>query len=191
MKIALRVALLLTLGNLALLLAFPPFDHVSLERGGIPTFDGFHYAFGTHPNSIVNGNFLALEIIVVLVNACICLLLLRDPPTQPRRRLGGNRRQQAVLLLVAVNLVIVLLFPPFEYYAAISKAALPTFDGFYFLFGDHSLRQIVTPILYLEVALILINGGLFWLLFRDNRAKPATAEQIRQLAKTVRDAQEK
>ena len=191
MKIALRVALFLVLGNLALLLAFPPFDYVSLERNGIPTFDGFYYAFGAHPNRIVNGNFLALEIIVVLVNACICLLLLRDPAAPQRPRLVGNRRQQAVLLLVAVNLVIVLLFPPFEYYAAISKAALPSFEGFYFVFADHSQRQIVTPILYIEVALILINGGLFWLLFRDKAATPATPAQIRELAKTVRAAQAK
>ena len=64
-----------------------------------------------------------------------------------------------VLGLVAVNLVLILLFPPFEYFSAITKAALPTFEGFYFLFGDNSQRQLITAILYIEVALVVINGG--------------------------------
>jgi hypothetical protein len=138
---------------------------------------------------VVNANFLALEIIVVLINAGIALLLLRDPPMRKRERPGGNRRQRAVLALVAINLVLVLLFPPFEFFSAISKAALPTFEGFYFLFGDNSQRQLVTPILYIEVALIIINGGLLWLLLKDKTPDEASAEQIRALAQRVRAVQ--
>ncbi len=189
MNNAQRIALLLAVANLTLALVFPPYDYVSLLLGNVATFDGFHFAFAAHPNGVVNANFLALELIVILINACIALLLLRTPPA--RQRPGGNPRQRAVLALVAINLVLVLLFPPFEIFSAISKAALPTFEGFYFVFGDNSLRQIVTSILYLEVTLIIVNGALLWLLFRDKTPEEIAAEQARTLAQQVRAAQRK
>jgi len=191
MNNAQRIALVLVVANLALLLIFPPYDYISLQRGNIPTFDGFHFAFGSHQSRVVNANFLALEIIVVLINACIAMLLLRNPPVRQRRSPGGNRQQRAVLALVAINLVLILLFPPFEFFAAISKAALPSFEGFYFLFGDNSQRQMVTTILYIEVALVIINGGLLWLLLRDKGPEEVSAEQIRALAQRVSAAQKK
>ena len=191
MNNAQRIALVLVIANLALLLVFPPYDYISLQRGNVPTFDGFHFAFGSHQSRTVNANFLALEIIVVLINACIAMLLLRNPPVRQRRSPGGNRQQRAVLALVAINLVLILLFPPFEFFAAISKAALPSFEGFYFLFGDNSQRQMVTTILYIEVALVIINGGLLWLLLRDKGPEQASAEQIRALAQRVSAAQKK
>ena len=186
-----RIALLVAVANLVLLLLFPPYDYVSLQRGNIPTFDGFYFAFGSHQNRIVNANFLALEIIVVLINGCIGLLLLRNPPVRTRQRPGGNVRQRAVLALVAVNLVLVLLFPPFELFSAITKAALPTFEGFYFVFADNSQRQLVTPILYIEFALIIINGGLLWLVFKDRGPEDLSPEQVRAMAQRVRAAQKK
>lgn len=191
MNNAQRIALILAAANLALLLVFPPYDYVSLQYGNIATFDGFYLVFGDHQNRVMNASFLALEIIVVLINTCIALLLLRQPPLRQIRRPGGNSRQRAVLTLVAINLVLVLLFPPFEYFSAITKAALPTFEGFYFVFGDNSLRQMVTPILYLEVALILINGALLWLLLRDKTPEEVSAEQARALAQRVRAARKK
>ncbi len=92
---------------------------------------------------------------------------------------------------MAVNLVLVLLFPPFEYFSAISKAALPAFEGFYFLFGDNSQRQLVTAILYIEVALVVINGGPLWLLFKDKTQEAASAEQARTLVRGIRETQKK
>lgn len=191
MNNAQRIAAAATVANLALLLLFPPYDYVSLQRGNIPTFDGFYFAFATHQNRKLNESFLALEIIVVLINACIAMLLLRNPPVRKRRRHSSNRQQKAVLALVAINLVLVLLFPPFEFFAAINKAALPTFEGFYFLFADNSQRQLVAPILYIEVALIVINGALLWLLFKDKGADEASADQMRSLALRARSAQKK
>ncbi len=191
MNNAQRIALVVAVANLVLLATFPPYDYVSLQHGNIPTFDGFYFAFGAHQNRVVNANFLALEIIVVLINACIALLLLRTPPVHQWQRPGGNRQQRAVLVLVAINLVLILLFPPFEFFSAITKAVLPSFEGFYFLFGDNSLRQIVTTILYIEVALVIINGALLWLLFRDKRPREASAEQVRELAQRIRAAQKK
>ena len=186
-----RIALLVAVANLALLMIFPPYDYVSLQRANIPTFDGFHFAFGSHPNSVMNADFLALELIVVAINACIAILLLRDSPVRVGPSPGGNRRQRIVLALMAVNLVLVLLFPPFEYFSAITKAALPTFEGFYFLFDDNSQRQLVTAILYIEVALVIINGALLWLLFRDKKPDEISEEQARALARHIRATQNK
>ena len=186
-----RIALLAAIANLVLLALFPPYDYVSLQRGNVPTFDGFYFAFGNHPNRILNLDFLLLEVIVVLINACIAFLLLRGPAGGGKRRLGGNLRQRSVLMLVAVNLILMLLFPPFEYYSAITKAALPTFEGFYFLFGDNSQRQLVSAVLYIEVALVLINGALLWLVFRDKTPEELSAEQVRKLAQRVRAVQQK
>ena len=191
MNKAQRIALLVALANLALLLIFQPYDYVSVQRGGIPTFDGFYFAFGSHLNRVVNANFLALEVIVVLINAGIALLLLRDPAVRQRELPGGNRRQRAVLKLVAINLVLLLLFPPFEFFSAVNKAALPTFEGFYFLFDDNSQRQLVMPILYIELALVIINGALLWLLFKDKEADATSAAEVRALAQRVREAQRK
>ena len=191
MNTAQRIALFVAVVNLALLMIFPPYDYLSLQRGNIPTFDGFYFAFGSHQNRVMNANFLALELIVVAINAGIALLLLRDPPLRASRNPGGNRRQRIVLGLVAVNLVLILLFPPFEYFSAITKAALPTFEGFYFLFGDNSQRQLITAILYIEVALVVINGGLLWLLFKDKTQEEVTAEEVTALARRIRAAQKK
>ena len=191
MNNAQRITLVAAVANLALLLLFPPYDYVSLQQGNIPTFDGFFFAFGSHPNRVINTSFLALEIIVVLVNFCIALLLLRTAPLKQLQRPGGNRQQRIVLVLVAVNLLLIILFPPFEYFSAITKAALPTFEGFYFLFGDKSLRQLVTPILYIEVALVIINGAMLWILLKDKTADEVSAEQIRALAKRVSATQKK
>ncbi|MDK9703344.1 MAG: hypothetical protein OEL20_09395 [Sulfuritalea sp.] len=191
MNKAQQIAMAVVVANLILLSLFPPYNYVSMQYGNIPTFDGFYFAFGTHQNRVLNGDFFALELIVVLVNAAIALLLLRTPPLrEPPKLPGGNRRQRTVLMLVAINLVVVLLFPPFEFFSAITKAALPTFEGFYFVFGDNSQRQMVTPILYIEVALIIINGALLWLLFRD-KPKEASAEELRDLAQQIRASQKK
>ena len=59
------------------------------------------------------------------------------------------------------------------------------------MFADNSQRQLVTPILYIEVALVIINGGLLWLLFKDKDPREASAEQVRALAQRVRAAQKK
>lgn len=171
---------------------FPPYDYASLQRGNIPTFDGFYFAFGQHHNRVINANFLTLEVLVVLINASIAWLLLR-PRTKATEKSGpgGNRNQRIVLGLLSMNLVLMILFPPFENFTAITKAALPTFEGFYFIFGDNSVRQIVTPILYIELALALINGGLLWLLFRDKTAGEISAEQMRDMAKRLQAVQKR
>lgn len=186
--IALSIAAL----NLVLVVLFPPYDYVSMLRGNVPTFDGFYFRFGEHPNRVLNANFLTLEVLVILINAGIAWLLLRQPAGTGRQAgFGGNRNQRIVLGLVGLNLVLILLFPPFENFAAITKAALPTFEGFYFVLGDNSVRQIVSPILYIELALVLINGAMLWLLFRDKTVDEISSEQMRAMAQKLQSVQKR
>ena len=181
------IALGAAAANLALVLAFPPYDYVSMATGFVPTFSGFHFVGTAPPSSLLNHHFLALEEIVILINAAIAWLLLRREDPHKVRHL--SRGQRGVLWLMAVNLVLILLFPPFENYYAITRAVLPSFDGFYFLFGNNAQRQIVSSLLYIEIALVLINGGLLWLLFAERRDGDLTAEEKRALAKALRDRQ--
>jgi len=162
------IALVVAVLNLILVYLFPPFDYVSPTRGNVPTFEGFAFVFGDHGNRTVNESFLQLEAFVILANAAIAWLLLKERPQTESGR--GMDWQRVVLFGVGLNLLLVLLFPPMEHYYAVTRAALPSFDGFYFLFGDHGERTIVTAILYIEVFMILVNGGLLYLLFRH--AKP-------------------
>lgn len=186
------IALLAAAANMVLVLLFPPYDYLAIQRGNIPTFDGFYFAFGEHPNRILNANFLAIEVIVVLINASIAWLLLRSGGGKvDGKRIGGNRNQRLVLLLLGANLTLMLLFPPFENFASITKAALPTFEGFYFIFGDNSARQIVAPILYIELAVALANGALLWLLFRDKTQGEITSEQMQAMARKLQTVQKR
>ena len=123
------IALAFAAFNLALLLCFPPYDYLSIQHDNVPTFVGFRPIFGSYVNHRINAPFLTLEIIVVLLNLAIAWLLLGRSKV-PSPPLKINRAQRIVLVVVALNLVLMLLFPPFENYLAISKAALPTFEGF-------------------------------------------------------------
>jgi len=181
------IALGVATANLALVLAFPPYDYLSVAHGYVPTFGGFHFVGSAPPNSLLNHHFLALEEIVILINAGIAWLLLGAKAEESGRRI--SRGQRVVLSLMAVNLVLILLFPPFENYYAITQAVLPSFDGFYFLFDNNAQRQIVSSLLYIEAAIVLVNGGLLWLLFAERRDGDLTAEEKRALAKALRDRQ--
>lgn len=166
-----RQALLLafTAGNLLLLLLFPPFDVYALAGSKIPVFSGFEFYPRRSARMVVNFSLLYLEILAVLINACVGLLLLRDKTAAPGRYPG--RLQNATLIFVAANLTVIVLFPPFESVFALTNATLPTFEGFYFVFSRRANHVIVTTVLYLEVILVLLNGALFWLLFAEKRAE--------------------
>ncbi len=163
------ITLTAALVNLALVWLFPPYDYLSATRNNVPTFDGFHFRFGdAGANLQINANFLQLEYFVILLNAAIAWLLFKRraaPSTAPRKKVDWQR---IVLIGVGLNLMLVLLFPPMENFYAVSRAALPSFDGFYFLFGDHGARTIVTQLLYIEVIFVLVNGAILWLLFRKS-----------------------
>jgi hypothetical protein len=153
--------------NMALILLFPPFDYTSPTRASVPIFDGFYFVFNDNAPRTVNSSFLQIELFVVLVNTAIAWLLLRDAPEQQNSQRVDW--QKVVLFGVGLNLLLVLLFPPMQNYYAVTRAVLPSFDGFYFLFGDHAKRALVTQLLYIEVLFVLANGAMLWMLFRKSQ----------------------
>lgn len=172
--------------NLVLVVLFPPYDYLSAARNNVPTFDGFYWMFSNTGGRQVNTNFQQLEYFVILLNAAIAWLLLK--PRAAARTGGLDAKkidwQRVVLIGVGVNLLIVLLFPPMENFYAVTRSALPSFDGFYFIFGEHGPRTIVTQLLYLEVIFILINGAILWLLFKQ-APKDLTDQQRSALAREL------
>jgi membrane-associated HD superfamily phosphohydrolase len=171
------VTLIVAAINLLLMLLFPPYDYLSTTHHNVPNFDGFLFVFGDHSNRAVNQDLLTIEIFTVLVNTAIAWLLLRERARLRRR----TDRQNLVLLGVALNLLLALLFPPFQDHYTASKALLPSFDGFYFVFKDNSMRVIITSMLWLEVIFILVNGAMLWLLLhRPAPQEMSAAERFAQ-----------
>ena len=121
-----------------------------------------------------------------MINAGIAWMLLG---TRAETGKKGQRYQRGVLWMVAINLTVMLLFPPFQNYSAITKAILPSFEGFYFVFSDNSQRQLVTPILTIEIILLLVNAGLLLLFLKDRGKEKLTPAQIRALAQRLRAQQ--
>jgi hypothetical protein len=152
--------------NIIVILLFPPYDSVSLARGGGQSFDAFYPMFSSHPGRLVNFNLLLLELYWVLANGALAWLLLRgEPSSEP-----VLSRRSGVILIAVLNLALVWLFPPFENYASTLRSAGSHFDGFYFLFGDKWQRRFYIPLLYMEVVWVLINAAVFWLLLRPRPA---------------------
>ena len=178
------IALAVAAANVALILLFPPFDTYSLGKGQMPVFGGFYFYPSHNESMIVNSSLLFLEIFVILINTTIAALLLSIKKSSLTRR--SVSLQNATLIVVAVNLVVILLFPPFESVFALSRAAIPTFEGFYFVFARQQHHVIVTAVLYLEVFFVLINGAIFWLIFRDKSGTAPPAEATIQLMMEMR-----
>lgn len=168
MNLKQKIALGLGMVNLALIWLFPPFDSFSFIDTKALVFAGFHFRFTHAANEVINSDVLFLEIVVLLVNVAVAWLLLRDVKNINRSRKRFNY-PNAILLVMAVNLIIILLFPPFQFFYALTGALLPSFQGFYFIFMAGPMLTIVTPVLYLEVVFVLFNGAALWLLF--NRVK--------------------
>lgn len=174
------MALAFAAANLLLILLFPPFDQYSIAASRLPVFSGFDFYFSKPQYSEVNSSLLLLEVFVVLINAGIGWLLFA--PDAPGRR---RNIRNVILIAVGVNLVVVLLFPPFESVFALTNAALPSFDGFFFIFLRPPNHVIVATLLYLEVVFILVNGALLWMMFRPRIAVQLTPEQAYALAQEL------
>jgi hypothetical protein len=178
------IALVIAAANIVLIMLFPPFDAYSIAKSQIPVFAGFYFYPNRTQFMVVNTSLLFLEIFVVLINVGIAWLLLRTKKVQvSARRIS---LQSATLVVVAVNLVVILLFPPFESVFAMSKASIPTFEGFYFIFARQQNHVIVTAVLYIEVFFMLITGAIFWLIFRDKSDATPTPEEAMKLMLELR-----
>jgi hypothetical protein len=178
------IAMIVAAANVALIALFPPFDAYSLGKNQLPVFGGFYFYFGRNNSMIVNSSLLVLELFVILVNAAIAVLLLRSNKLLVKRR--SLSLQNATLVFVAINLVVILVFPPFESVFALSNAAIPSFEGFYFIFARQQNHVIVTAVLYIEVIFVLINGAIFWLIFRDKAESVPSPEEAAKLMMALR-----
>ncbi len=177
------IALAVAVVNLLLISLFPPVDQYSIASSIVPVFTGFHFIIGKPPLSIINADLLIIEFVVVLANLAIAWLLLQNRSAGTRRRMS---LQSASLIFTGFNLVLMLLFPPMESVFALTKAAIPTFEGFFFIFAQKPAHVIVETLLYIEVIFILINGSLLWLIFKERR--PPTKAEV---AAAMRDLQRK
>lgn len=161
--------------NLALVLLFPPCDYLSLAHRGLPTFDGFHFVFDLPVNRRINEDFLVLEAVVILVNGCLGWLLIN-------RSSGPNaygRFTRGLIGFLIINLVLIMLFPPFSDYRSISRSFIPSFEGFYFVFGDNSQRRLVNEVLFIEFAMLFANAALVWLIIREGELQERLLERYR------------
>ena len=178
-----KIALLVAAVNLSVIFLFPPFDSHSLGNTLVPIFAGFHPVFTRAPSETVNSSLLFLETAVVLINAGIAWLLLQPDKSGPKRHKFNY--QKTVLAVVAVNLVVILLFPPLQHYQQVTLAILPSFQGFYFIFSPHQNMTVVSAMLYIEVIFVLVNGGIFWLLFKESPESDAFS--LENAAKLMRE----
>ena len=178
-----KYTLIIAAVNLAMMLLFPPFDSYSIANSIIPIFSGFHFVFSKGTNEAVNSGMLFLEVAVVLINAGIAWLLLRSKKVVTFHKINY---QNATLMVVAVNLVVILLFPPFENHSAVTRAILPSFQAFYFIFAAPHEHVIVTTLLYIEVIFMLVNGGLLWLMFKERTQIDLTPEETLKLLQELR-----
>lgn len=179
-----RITLWVGLFNIAFLLLFPPFDSLSVTGANALIFAGFSFVFSHSNQEVINTDVLFLELVVLLVNVGIAWLLFRD--TKPTS--GAQRRfnvQNAILIVVAVNLTVILLFPPFENVFEVSRAIIPSFQGFYFIFSADPMHAIITPVLYEEVVFVLFNGALLWLFFRKEKPTELTPKQAMELMRKI------
>jgi hypothetical protein len=182
-----KILLIVAVFNLAVIILFPPFDAEPLLRSASRTFDGFYYVFGYHVNRVVNVSLLHIEVILIAANVGVAWLLL----------IGGNSalpgpetirgHRYGILAMMGVNLALMLLFPPMEGYSSLTRMQPTSFDGFYFMFGDKSGRNVFIPILYMEVSFVLINAALFWLLFGESEraGRDLAPEQVSALAQKL------
>ena len=79
-----------------------------------------------------------------------------------------NRLQGLAILCIAINLLLVCLFPPYDYLSM--QRGVPTFDGFYFVFGERINQRINTDLLAIEIIALLVNAGIGVLSIRPARS---------------------
>ena len=183
-----KILLLLTLLNLIVIFLFPPFDDYSVSSNGNGMFAGFIFFASKGRNMLINQGLLYLEVVVVLINLGILSLLSIETTKQKK---GKFNFRKFAMIVVIINLIGILLFPPFEFISNLSKAMIPTFEGFYFIFSHPPYRAIVTPILYLEVIAALINGCLILLAFKDNKPKEMTAQELLAYAAQLKSGEKR
>lgn len=179
-----RLIVAVALVNVLVMLLFPPFNDVPLSRLVQPSFDGYFPLLGNLGRRSVNANLLTLQLLFVAVNALAAWLVLQNAEVIERDESSPTRILRGIGIFAAVNLTVILLFPPFEPYAALTRAVGSTFDSFYFVFGSRVARPIFGPLLYLECVFVAVNALALWLLFNAVRRRE---ERRRSMAASATD----
>lgn len=81
-----------------------------------------------------------------------------------------SKAQKVVLALTAFNLLLILIFPPFDDYS-ITSSDIAIFGGFRFILTKADNTAINTSFLFLEIAVVLINAAIFWLVARESQQR--------------------
>ena len=96
--------------------------------------------------------------------------------------MGQLSRQQWITLILAFsNSALISLFPPYDY-LSLDRGNVPTFAGFYWLFGNHSNHVINSNFLTLEFIVIMINAGIAWMLLNN---KPEAGKKMQRYQRGV------
>jgi hypothetical protein len=162
--------------NIGLMLLFPPVLDAPLYRGAPPGFGGFLPVYALGGGRMPHTELLTLQLLFVVANALAAYLAVGAASQGPSSPTPG------IAAFVIANLLVIFLFAPFETYGSVPRPAVATFDGFYFVFGEHARRAVFAPLLYLETVFVVVNALLIWLLFSvlgkgasPDRADPSMA----------------
>jgi hypothetical protein len=182
-----RLVVIVALINALIMILFPPFNSLPLARGMPGGFDGYHPILAALDGKPLNTALLSIQLMLVGANALAAWLVLQ---TKVHHDIPSFRYAEGIGIFIAMNLAVIFLFPPFEPYQSLQKAAGSSFDSFYFIFGDRSRRPIFIPMLQLEVIWVAINALALWLLFNAVRRNDDVArEKILALARDLPDEQ--
>ena len=183
-----RLVIIVAVIDVLVMLLFPPFNNRPLAKGMPDSFDGFYPILALLDGKPINSALLSIQLMFVGANTLAAWLVLQTKVHHDD--VPSFRHAEGIGIFVAINLLLILLFPPFEPYQSLQKAAGSTFDSFYFIFGDRSKRPFFLPLLHMEVMWVVINALALWLLFNAiRRTDEATREKILALTETLPDDQ--
>jgi hypothetical protein len=178
-----RVVLVLALANVLVMVLFPPYLDQPLARSSLPAFAGYFPVFGAGVRLQLFTGLLWLQLAWVGANALAGWLAAgacgRRAPQHP----GAG-----VLLFGLLNLAVILAFPPFETYSLLAQRLPPSFDGFYFAFGDRTRRALYAPMLHMELIVLAANVLAAWLGFHvmSRLYPPVSQEALLRMARQLK-----
>jgi hypothetical protein len=157
-----RLLVIVAAIDVLLTVLFPPFSDRPLLRGASPNFSGFLPLFSALGQKPLHVELLTLQLMFIVANLLAGILALRTRREQELPRFGFGF---GIGCFAFVNLAILLLFPPFTTYSSVLRVTAPSFDGFYFVWGNRSARPIYVPLLYLELVFVTVNALALYLVF--------------------------
>jgi hypothetical protein len=155
---------LIAVFNLLLMMLFPPFLDLPIQRDAFRSFESFYFLLLAPPGRVVHQELLTIEVLFVIANALAAWLFL-NTRNGAELHLSDADALRGIALFGLANIALILLFPPFQPYPSVVRVPPQGFDGFFFIFGDKRSRSFFIPFLYLELILVAINLLVTWLVF--------------------------